>query len=152
MAMNVLIGYATYSSGTATAAEVVAKVVKAKGNSVTVKAIKQVVPDELHAYDLIIFGSPSWENNGKEGQPHEDFLDFIQTMQGKTLTGKKFAIFGLGDSSYMNFCGATDCLAQFVHDLDGTLAGELCRIDGYFFDQDTNNAKLTSWSHIIAQA
>src|SRR5437588_593042 len=99
--MHILLAYATYSSGTATASELVEHQLAQAGLAVTRKEIRAVKPDDLAAFDCIILGSPSWKNNDQEGQPHEFFLDFMATMAGKTLPGKQFAIFGLGDSSYM---------------------------------------------------
>jgi flavodoxin len=63
-----------------------------------------------------------------------------------TLPGKHFAIFGLGDSAYPQFTGAVNHLEEFVKKLGGKLVIESCRIDGFFFDQENNEKKLTDWS------
>lgn len=148
--MKLLLAYATYSSGTVTASQEVEKELTEKGVSVTRIDIREVAQDELSNFDVIIFASPSWLNNGKEGQPHEFFLRFMGDMQGKTLPGKKFAIFGLGDTAYMYFCGAVDYLEAFVKDLQGELLVASLRIDGFYFDQAGNTKKLQQWADTVA--
>lgn len=150
--MKTLLAYATYSSGTQTASLAVAEELTKQGHTVERKNIHDITPDELNQYDLIILASPSWLNDGKEGQPHEYFLHFIETMQGKELPGKLFAIFGLGDTAYMNFCGAVDHLEAFVKSVKGKLVIESLRIDGFYYSQAHNTDLLKSWAHKLAQA
>lgn len=149
--MKLLLAYATYSSGTKTASKIVAERLKDQKIDVTRKEIRKVATDELEAYDAIVFASPSWLNNGKEGQPHDFFLTFIEKMRGKTYPDKQFAIFGLGDTAYMHFCGAVDNLEAFVGDLNGKLVLQSLRIDGFYFNQQQNTKLLKDWADQLAQ-
>lgn len=149
--MKILVAYATNSSGTLIASQVVANILKEKGHELTHRDIRNVKPESLENFDLVIFGSPSWNYNKMEGQPHEFFTTFIQSMTGKKTPGKKYAIFGLGDTAYMYFCGAVDYLEEFVHDLQGELVIPSLRIDGFFFQQSTNEKNLREWAEQISQ-
>ncbi len=156
--MNILVAYATNSGGTADAANIVSTALTSGNHQVTTKMIHDVAPDDLAAFDLILFGSPSWDYQDKEGVPHEDFIAFMEKMkglpagrQGKTLPNKNVAIFGLGDSSYTHFCGAVDHLEEFVKTLQGKLMSESLRIDGYY-THPGNQEKVKEWAEHLLQA
>lgn len=143
--MNILLIYATYSSGTMQASQVVFDTLTGKGHTVTVKKAHEINIEDFIPHDLIILGSPSWLINNKDGMPHEDFVALIERSQGKTFENKRFAIFGLGDESYAHFCGAVDHLKSFVEQGKGHLVGEVLRIDGYLFNEEKNAARLREW-------
>lgn len=149
--MKVLLAYATYSSGTEFASELVEKMLATPQRWVTRKNIRDVDPKELKKYDLIIFGSPSWMVNKQDGMPHEFFVSFMEKMQGEKLTGKQFALFGLGDSAYNTFTGAVDKLTLFIQELEGMIVIEPLRIDGYYFDQQANDERLISWTKELSE-
>lgn len=142
--MRTLIVFATYSTGTQLVAENIADLLTKHGFSVTIKKVQEIEENELPQYDLILLGSPSWDVGGQGGQPHQHFLDFIKKAQAP-LPGKKFAVFGLGDSVYPIFCGAVDHLEEFVLRLQGTLVIPSLRIDGYFFNPKEANQKIEQW-------
>lgn len=148
--MKVLVAYATYSSSTESASKVIESVL-AKTHEVTRKNIKDVKPDELSDFDVILFGSPSWWNRGKDGQPHEFFLSFIDTMQGKRVE-KPFAIFGMGDRMYTHFTGGVSVLEKFVDYLGGKRITESLRIDGFYFDQPKNEKTVEDWAIKVSAA
>lgn len=143
--MNILLVYATYSSGTMQASQVVNDALTSKGHTVTVKKALDTNADDFSQYDLVILGSPSWLINNKEGMPHEDFVALIERSQGKIFENKPFAIFGLGDESYAHFCGAVDHLKAFVEQGKGRLIGDVIRIDGYLFNEDHHSQVLREW-------
>ncbi|KKP67027.1 MAG: nitrogenase (flavodoxin), partial [Candidatus Roizmanbacteria bacterium GW2011_GWC2_35_12] len=103
MIMKIGIFYATYSGGTQMASEFLAEKLKSLGHEVTLKQISEISFDETLTYDLRVFTSPSWDNESEEGQPHIDFISFIQKSAGKNFSGKPCAVFGLGDSTYAHF-------------------------------------------------
>lgn len=144
--MQVLIAYATYSSGTQTVSELLEKYLKEKGWEICRKNIRDITPEMLSNYELVLFGSPSWLNNKKDGQPHEFFLQFMASMQGKSFSGSQFAVFGLGDTAYPNFCGAVHELEEFIKTLGGNLITESLRIDGYYFNEEENTKMLYAWA------
>ena len=51
-------------------------------------------PKDLLDYDVLIFGIPTWN----VGELQYDWDDFLPSLNGLDLTGKKVALFGLGDS------------------------------------------------------
>lgn len=150
--MNILLTYATYSSGTKLASECIVRALEEVGNKVDMKEIGTINPENFNQYDLILMGSPSWYNREKEGMPHEDFIKFSERSQGKDFTGKKFAIFGLGDKSYAHFCGAVDFLEEFVNNIKGTLAGQSLRVDSFFNDEPGKEKILGDWAKSLAAA
>ncbi|HVZ58395.1 MAG TPA: flavodoxin domain-containing protein [Patescibacteria group bacterium] len=144
--MKVLLAYATYSSGTDLASQLVTSLLTAHNISVERKNIREVSPENLSDYDLVIFASPSWRTRKGDGYPHEFFLDFMEKPQAENCRGRKFAIFGLGDRVYTHFCGAVDHLESFVQELGGVLLVPSLRIDGFYFNQEENEQKLREWT------
>ncbi len=145
--MKILIVYATYSSGTQIAAQFLASVLKEQHNDVVIKTADQIEPDEFKLYDLVVLGSPSWKVSGEEGQPHQFFVSLIKKMQGVTLDGKKFAVFGLGHSAhYKDFCGAVNHLEEAIRKTKGALALESLKIDAFYFHQKENEERLLNWA------
>lgn len=149
--MKILLLYATNSGGTFQASQTVESVLAQKGHSVDLKTPLEAEPTVLASYDLVIMGSPSWDYEDKEGQPHEDFVAFMKKSEGSSFTGKKFAIFGLGDTYYTHFCGAVDIMENFVKERGGILITPSARIDGYYAKLDEHTRALTSWSETINQ-
>lgn len=144
--MKVLLAFATYSSSTDLASQLATSLLTQKGIAVDRQDIRDVDPKSLKVYDAIIFGSPSWRTRKGDGYPHEFFLDFIDRMEGETLRGGKFAIFGLGDRAYTHFCGAVDHLEAFVQELGGILLLPSLRIDGFYFNQEDSEKQLAGWA------
>ncbi len=148
--MNILLVFATNSGGTQMVSEEISKVLQAHSQTVTQKMVTDASVDEFNNYDLVILASPSWDFNGMEGMPHEAYLPFMDSAKGKTFEGKKFAIVGLGDSSYTHFCGCADHLEKFVSEMKGVLFTDTLRIDGFFFNQQENLAKVTAWAEQLS--
>lgn len=94
---------------------------------------------------------PSWDYEGLEGQPHPDYKQFMEASKGKKLDGNKFAVLGLGDSSYTYFCGAVSHLENFVKELGGMLITDSLKIDGFYLDQVNNSQKLAEWADSLAK-
>ncbi|MBI2611722.1 flavodoxin domain-containing protein [Candidatus Gottesmanbacteria bacterium] len=150
MAKKVLIIYATNSGGTQISSNIIETIFKQKGQDVILKKVSNINPEEFSSFDLIIFGSPSWDYQGKEGQLHQDYLPFLEKAKGKTFPDKKFAVFGLGDSSYTYFCGSATHLENLVKNLNGQKIGDTLRIDGFYFNQDENSKKVEEWATNLA--
>ena len=119
--MNILLVYATNSGGTQLASQIVQEHLMSQNLQVTMKEVRDTQPEELTDADAVILASSTWDYEGLEGQPHPDYRPFMELFKGKKITGKKFAVLGLGDSSYTYFCGAVNHLEQFVKDLEGIL-------------------------------
>lgn len=143
--MKVLITYATNSGGTYFATQTVENVLKNKRHLVSCKEIDEVSSSTFKEYDLIIFASPSWNYKGAEGELQTSFKKFVQNFTGNSLKTKKCAVFGLGDSTYLYFCGAVERLERFIKDNGGILLSPSLRIDGYYRDEVSHNRMLTDW-------
>lgn len=150
--MNVLIVFATNSGTTMTAAQTISEKVSAKGHTVTMKEARDATPEDFSAPDAVLIGSPSWDFEGNEGMPHEDWLPLMEKMKTLSLDGKKFAVFGLGDSSYKHFCGAVDHLEELVKTMKGTLIVPSLRIDKFYSDQTGNMDKINAWADSVVGA
>ncbi|MBI3385088.1 flavodoxin domain-containing protein [Candidatus Gottesmanbacteria bacterium] len=144
--MNIIVLYATNSGGTFMAAQTVADVLKKAGNQVDLKNVNEADQNGLAKYDLVAIGSPSYDYNGKEGQPHEEMVNFLNKLAKETIENKKFAVFGLGDSSYIEFCGAVKEIEKKITELGGKLVTDSLKIDGFFFQQDQNTQKINEWA------
>ena len=142
--MNILLVWATNSGTTQTVAQMITDALTAAGHTVNSKEARAATQEDFTGPEVFILGSPSWDFDGKEGYPHEDFLPLMEKL--KTLTvAKPFAVFGLGDSSYKYFCGAVDHLEELVKNMKGTLLVPSLRIDKFYSDQTGNTDKLNAW-------
>lgn len=144
--MKILLVYASYSGTTFTVANMIKDTLIQAKFEVTIKTAQETIPEDFQLYDAVILGSCTWELEGKDGQLHADFVTLINKFEGKTFAGKKFAVFGLGDSSYVNFCRAADYLEEFITKLQGTKIIDSLRIDNFYMNQDENTQKIKSWN------
>ena len=78
-------------------------------------------PEQVLKYDLLIFGIPTWNT----GQLQDDWEIFLPKLAGHDMTGKKVAIFGLGDQNGygFNFLDAAGVLADQVMEQGAQLWG-----------------------------
>ncbi len=150
--MNILLVYATNSGTTMSTAQTINDLLIAKGNAVTMKEVRDSSEADFSSPDVVIMGSPSWDFEGHEGMPHEDWLPLMEKLKAMSFENKKFAIFGLGDSSYKHFCGAVDHLEELVKTVKGTLIVPSLRIDKFYSDQTGNMEKITTWAGSVASS
>ncbi len=150
--MNVLLVYATNSGTTMTTAQTVNDKLTGKGHQVTMKEARDTTPVDFDTPQAIVIGSPSWDFEGNEGMPHEDWLPLMEKLKTKTLENKPFAVFGLGDSSYKHFCGAVDHLEEMVKTMKGKLLVPSLRIDKFYSDQTGNMDKINEWADSLIAA
>ena len=146
MSSKAIIVYASNSGATFLVAETIARVLKRR-LTVTIQKSADTKPADLKKYDILIFGSPSWDIVGRgNGLPQETMLDFIESCAGQKFPGKLCAAFGCGDSSYSSFCAAVYRLEKLISDLEGKRVVDSLRIDGYFFNLKENSALAESWA------
>lgn len=152
--MRILIVYATNSSGTQAVSEIVGGVLRDAGHAVTTKRAYESGAKTFSGHDLIILGSCTWERLEGEtmldGQLQQHMYDLVEKMSTQSFPGKRFALYGLGDSSYTHFCAAADHLEEFVKKLQGKLIVPSLRIDGFFFDLNENRKRAHRWAETLA--
>ena len=145
MRKNILIVYASNSGGTFLIAEML-KNMLCKKHEVIMQKATDTKPDDMQNYDIIIFGSPSWRIPGMgDGLPQETMLSFIKNCAGKEFLNKQFAVFGCGDRAYTFFCGAVTFLENFVNSVHGKKIIDSLRINGYFFNLESNEKLAKEW-------
>ena len=97
----------------------------------TVSNIAATSADEILGFDNIIFGVSTWG----AGDLQDDFEDFMGTLEEMDFSGKKVAVFGLGDQeSYPDtFVDGMGIIAKAVSAAGGSLVGATST-DGFTFD------------------
>lgn len=143
--MRILIVYATYSGSTLLAAEEMARVL-GKIHEVKLINVMNVDPNELSPYDVIILGSCTWMHEKKDGQLHIGFIRFSEQLKGRSYPGKRFAVYGLGDSNFLHFCEATRYLDALVRSVQGTEVVNPLRINRFYFNEDENRKRIREWT------
>ena len=143
-----LIIYGSTTGNTESVAETAARTLRAKGLKTSVKDVTEASLDDLNqGHDLILFGSSTWGDDDIEMQ--EDFAEFMETMEGVDLSGKKMAVFGCGDSTYTHFCGAVDYIQRKVEDLGAEVLIPGLKIDG---DPSDAREEIEEWAESLAEA
>lgn len=127
---NALIVYGSTTGNTESVADTISTDLSNADYTIKKINVSDVGVDILNeTFDLYLLGSSTWGDDEVEFQ--EDFAPFYENMNGDlNLSGKKFAVFGCGDSSYEYFCGAVDVLEERLGKLGATLVCESLRIDG----------------------
>lgn len=134
-----------------TAAELVGATLRGAGHEADVVSIEGATKDMVAGHDAIVIASPSWEDEGKDGQPLPEIRIFLEGLTAADLAGKKVAVVGLGDIAYPHFCGAVDVLEARLKELGVTLLTPSLRVDRYYSLPD-NEQKVKDWSTSLATA
>lgn len=97
-----------YGSLTGTTAEVARRIAKVLDVPETdILKVQSISPTKLADYDVIVAGTSTWGS----GEIERDWYDFIDGLEGLSLKGKKFAVFGCGDETMANtFCDGVKIL------------------------------------------
>jgi len=132
-----------------TATELVGARLKASGNQVTILSIDQATKDILASHEILVVASPSWEDQGLDGQPLPEVRQFITSLSPADLFGKKIALLGLGDTAYPHFCGAIDVMEALFKKINVSPIIESLRIDKYYSLPD-NEHILHAWADKLA--
>lgn len=139
---NALIIYGSTTGNTEYTAETVQEYLEEKGGyEVSLVNVSDTEVSELkNEYDLYLLGCSTWGEEEIELQ--EDFESFYENLNGDLdLSGKKFAVFGCGDSAYEYFCGAVDVIEERVQKLGASLVCDSLRIDG-----DPEQEEIDEWT------
>lgn len=119
-----------YGSSTGYTADAANRIAKALGVEIAdVHNVADSSPSMLTPYDVLVFGSSTWG----DGDLEEDWYDFIDGVEALDLSGKKIALFGLGDETMSDtFCGAVGVLYDRLKDTGAQFIGSF-NADGYHF-------------------
>ena len=128
-----------------TAAELIASVLRGAGHEVDALTVDSATKDLVASHDVLIVGSPSWEDEGKDGQPLPEIRKFLESLTADDLKNKKVAVIGLGDISYPHFCGAVDVIEEKLKNLNVNLAIQSLKVDRYYSLPD-NEQKVKDWA------
>ena len=142
-----LIIYGSTTGNTEYTAEEIERTLKAHEFDTTLLIVTDASLDDLRKdYNLFLLGASTWGEEEIELQ--EDFEPFYESMGGGlSLDGKKFAIFGCGDSSYEHFCGAVNAIEAKVKDLGANIIMDSLKIDG-----EPDAGEIRDWAQSVLQA
>jgi flavodoxin I len=145
--MKVLIVYATNSGSTEICSKVIKETLEKSKNIVTMQRADITKQEDLTDRDLILFGSPSWDYEGKEGMPHEDMMELFKKLENFSFNkDTKYAVFGCGDRSYAYFAHAVNVMEDFLKTKGVSLTVPSLKVDAFFFDMDKNIAQVETWA------
>jgi len=141
--MKILINYATVSGNSAMLAQQLMDKLKVSqaDKEFVYKDADECKGEDHNQYELVIFVSSTWDD-GNINMIAEEYLNALQNMQGK-----KFAVIGLGDSSYPHFCGAVPKIEEKLKSLGVQLVGQSFRIDGFI--EEPVVVKAAEWANAI---
>jgi flavodoxin I len=140
---KILIVYGSTTGNTEMVAEEIIDLLK--DHEVLLQDVADTNPEDLTKYDVLVLGSSTWD----DGLLQQNFRDFVEGLE-VDLTGKKLAIFGLGDSNYPDFCEAADILEETFTKLGGKTIVATLKIDG-FPDEEENEQKIKAWCQELSQ-
>lgn len=141
---NILILYASQTGMTADIAASLMKLLTERLNEdqFTLQDVRDTNVNELHQYKQVIIGASTWDH-GIPAPDGEEFLSRLITAR-PDLSDSHFALFGLGDSAYPEFCGALPLIQADIERCQGKVWPEFFTIDG-FADQQIMES-LVNWS------
>ncbi len=134
---KILIVYCSMTGNTETIAKMVEEGIIEGGSEVVRKDVLEVDANEILDYEAVILGSYTWG----EGEIPDEFLDYYDEINGLDFTGKKFAVFSSGDTSYDNFCGAVDILENRIEVNGGQIVLKSIKIEQYPNEDDEVRCK-----------
>ncbi len=105
---------------------------KRDASLVEVFNIGSTTPEQMLQFNYLILGIPTWNT----GQLQDDWEVFLPKLAGHDMTGKKVAIFGLGDQNGygFNFLDAVGTLSDVLFDLNAEVYG-LWPTESYQFNE-----------------
>lgn len=122
-----------YGGATAKSAVVALKIQEAFGKDlIETVSVETATQKELKAYDNIIAGTSTWF----DGELPTYWDELLPEIDAADLSGKKVAIFGLGDQVHYpeNFVDGIGILANSFNNSGATLVG-FTSTEGYTFNQ-----------------
>ena len=138
--MKALVLYGSTSGNTRFLSDFVSSGLEAAGFEVVVKNARDTHRDELLVYDLLVFGSSTWDgkkvdglsardqNAAVQGRLQVDMRAFVESLHGFDLQQKPCAIFAVGHYSYTYTCNAAHLLEEAISSCNGKRIVETFRV------------------------
>lgn len=125
-----LIFYGTLTGNTEMAATVLHQKLAGTlpAHKLDLRNVREVTAEQIVAYDYAIFGTSTWDDFGNPDA--EEFFEVLGKAQ-PDFSKITFALFGLGDSSYHDFCGATILAKKALAARHALVYEKIFTIDGY---------------------
>jgi flavodoxin I len=135
-----LIVYGSTSGNTAYLANFVEAGLLKSGYEVMRKDVREVQFDELKNYELLVFGSSTWDgakkdglsgkdqNQNIQGNLQVDMKKFVESLSSYDFSQQAVAVYGVGHYSYTFTCNAANVLEEFVNSHNGRLVIESFRV------------------------
>lgn len=124
--MKIGVFYASMSGNTEAIADIISGELRDQNHDVDLEDFMSVQSAaELLNYDLTFIGLYTWG----DGDYPDECLDMIEEIEQLDLENHPFAIFGSGDTSYPEFCGALNHLQRLIEEQGGTVVGNPLRIE-----------------------
>lgn len=126
-----------YSFNTKNSSKAAEKIIEAYGESdIDTVNVNELSEDKFLSYNNLILSAPTWF----DGELPNYWDEFVPTLEELDLTGKKVAIFGMGDQlSYPeNFGDAVGILASLVEKQGAKVIGSTSS-EGYSFEKSRAN-------------
>ncbi len=130
MKFGIFMGSTT--GNTETAAEAMkAEIEKKVPNSVTIHNVRTADLNAMRDYDVVVIGCPTWN----VGELQEDWIEQLPGFKNIDLSGKKVAMYGVGDAKgyAKNFQDSLGILGEVVLDKGGDVHG-FWPVDDYNFE------------------
>lgn len=120
-----------YSFNTQKSKKVAEKIVEAFGEKIEAVNAEELTKEDFEKYDQFILSAPTWF----DGELPNYWDEFIPDLEEMDLSGKTFAVFGLGDQKGYseNFCDAIGILVEILEDCGANIIGHTST-DGYEFE------------------
>lgn len=148
---NIAVVFASLSGSAQRVAEQVLQNVQTKFPEASVELIDMLVanPEAFPQFDRIYIGASTYG----EGDLNPFAEIFVASLAGreaeKMWKDVSFAIFALGDSSYINFCSSAELLEKFVSEHGGSVLQPILRIDVLTQDWDQQVVLINEWVTLI---
>lgn len=151
---NIAVVYASLSGSAQRVAEQVLQSVQAKFPEASVEFIDMLVanPEAFPQFDRIYIGASTY-GEGDLNPFAEIFVASLAGREGEQMwKDVPFAIFALGDSSYVNFCSSAELLEKFVSEHGGLVLQPILRIDVLTQDWDQQVAMVGEWVERVVES
>ena len=139
-AERVFIGYGSESGNARNLAQRLQRHPRLQAHAPLAVALNDLTPEQFTARDLLLIVTSSF-GDGEPPANAERFLE--RTTQAASLSGLRYAIFGLGDTAYPTFCGFSKALDQVLADKGAVAA--INRVDA---DSDFESF-FTTWATVL---